>query len=184
MNWRGVTRRITGCLLLTALAAACGGDDADPTPTTTATGADPSRTPTIVPQPTATAHPEAEVLAAYENYWEVYADALRDRDHSRLDEVMTGPRLKRGMAEIAGLIADGRAVEQVVHLNPIVVEIVGDQAVILDEYENYSYYVDPATHQPLRPTPSTPQVLRDTVTMHRIDGVWKVFDGIRQETTE
>lgn len=183
MDWRRVAQGIIGSLLLAALAAACGGDDADPTPTTTATVADTSSTPTV-PQPTATPDPEAEVLAGYERYWEVYAEALRNRDDSRLDEVMTGPRLERGLQEIAGLVADDRAVEQVVHLNPIVVEIVGDQAVVFDEYENFSYYVDPATHQPLRPTPSTPQVLRDTVTMHRIDGVWKVFDGIRQESTE
>ncbi|MCC6176164.1 MAG: hypothetical protein IT305_12735 [Chloroflexi bacterium] len=183
MDWRGTTRGMTGSLLLAALAAACGGDDADPTPTARATVNTPSTTPTV-PQPTATPDPEAEVLAGYERYWEVYAEALRNRDDSRLDEVMTGPRLERGVAEIAGLVADDRAVEQVVHLNPIVVEIVGERAVIFDEYENYSYYLDPATHRPLRPTPSTPQVLRDTVTMHRIDGVWKVFDGIRQESTE
>lgn len=183
MDWRRVTKAVTASLLLAAIAAACGGDDADPTPTPTATAADISPTPTV-PQPTATPDPEAAVLEAYATYWEVYAEALRNRDDSRLDEVMTGPRLERGLAEVAGLIADDRAVEQVVHLNPIVVEIVGDQAVVFDEYENYSYYVDPGTHQPLRPTPSTPQVLRDTVTMHRIDGVWKVFDGIRQESTE
>ncbi|MBE7518359.1 MAG: hypothetical protein HS107_03850 [Thermoflexaceae bacterium] len=184
MDWRGITTAITAALLVAGLASACGGDDADPTPGATATPANSSQTPTVVAQPTATPEPEAEVLAAYERYWEVYAEALRNRDDSRLDEVMTGPRLERGVAEIAGLIADDRAVEQVVHLNPVVVEIVGDRAVVFDEYENYSYYVDPATHQPLRPTPSTPQVLRDTVTMHRIDGVWKVFDGIRQESTE
>ena len=183
MDWRRIRQGITGSLLLAALAAACGGDDADPTPTTTATAAATSPTPTV-PQPTATPDPEAEVLAGYERYWEVYAEALRNRDDSRLDEVMTGPRLERGVAEIAGLVADDRAVEQVVRPHPIVVEIVGDQAVVFDEYENFSYYVDPATHQPLRPTPSTPQVLRDTVTMRRIDGVWKVFDGIRQESTE
>lgn len=184
MDWPRITKGIASSLLLMALAAACGDDEADPTPETTATPAISSPTPTVVAQPTATPDPDAEVLAAYERYWEVYAEALRNRDDSRLEEVMTGPRLERGLAEIAALVADGRAVEQVVHLNPIIVEIVGDQAVVFDEYENYSYYVDPATHQPLRPTPSTPQVLRDTVTMHRIDGVWKVFDGIRQESTE
>ncbi len=172
-----------GLLVLVALfgAGGCGDDDGPDTPT--ATAAAPRPTPTVL-QPTATPDPEAEVLAAYAKYWEVYAQALRDRDDSRLSEVMTGPRLERGTAEIAGLIADDRAVEEVVHLNPIVVQIVGNQAVVLDEYENYSYYIDPATHQPLRPTPSTPQILRDTVTMHRIDGMWKVFDGIRQEPTE
>lgn len=182
MDLRSVTKVVASSLLVVAMAAACGDDGAESTPTATA-AAHSSPTPTV-PQPTATPDPKAEVLDAYAKYWEVYAKALRNRDDRRLDEVMTGPRLERGMAEIAGLIADDRAVEQVVRLNPIVVQIVGDQAVIFDEYENYSYYVDPATHQPLRPTPSTPQVLRDTVTMHRIDGVWKVFDGVRQGPTQ
>lgn len=183
MDWRSVTKGVVSSLLVAAMAAACGDDGVEPTPTVTAKVTAPSPTPTV-PQPTATPDPEAEVLDAYAKYWDVYAQALRDRDSSRLSEVMTGPRLERGTAEIAGLLADDRAVEQVVHLNPIVVKVVGDQAVIFDEYENYSYYVDPATHEPIRPTPSAPQILRDTVTMHRIDGVWKVFDGIRQEPTE
>lgn len=183
MDWRSVTKGVMGSLLVAAMAAACGDDGAEPTSTARATVDAPSTTPTV-PRRTATPDPEAEVLAGYARYWKVYAEALRNRDDGRLDEVMTGPRLERGVAEIAGLVADDRAVEQVVRPNPIVVEIVGDQAVVFDEYENFSYYVDPATHQPLRPTPSTPQVLRDTVTMHRIDGVWKVFDGIRQESTE
>ena len=45
MNWRRVAQWITGSLLVAALAAACGGDDADPTATTTATVADSSPTP-------------------------------------------------------------------------------------------------------------------------------------------
>lgn len=169
--------------LLALALGACGGGSAEPTPTATATVSNPSPTATA-PQPTATPDPEAEVLAAYAKYWEIYAQALRDRDDSRLSEVMTGPRLQRGTTEIAGLLAEDRAVEQVVHLNPVVVQITDDQALVLDEYENYSYYIDPATHQPIRPTPSTPQILRDTVTLHRVEGVWKVFDGIRQEPTE
>lgn len=169
--------------LLVLAVAACGSDGTETTPTAMTTTALPTSTPTL-PQPTATPDPEAEVLAAYTKYWDVYAQALRDRDDSRLSEVMTGPRLQRGTTEIAGLLAENRAVEQVVHLNPIVVQITGDQAVVFDEYENYSYYIDPTSHQPIRPTPSTPQILRDTVTLHRVEGTWKVFDGIRQESTE
>lgn len=182
MNGPRVRTVVMAGLLALALGA-CGGGSAEPTPTATATVSNPSPTATA-PQPTATPDPEAEVLAAYAKYWEIYAQALRDRDDSRLSEVMTGPRLQRGTTEIAGLLAEDRAVEQVVHLNPVVVQITDDQALVLDEYENYSYYIDPATHQPIRPTPSTPQILRDTVTLHRVEGVWKVFDGIRQEPTE
>lgn len=184
MDWRGITTTITAGLLVAALASACGDDDADPTPAPTATAANSSPTPTVVAQPTATPHPEAEVLAAYAKYWEVYIEALRNRDDSRLDEVMTGPRLDRGRQEIADLHAQGRAVQLVVDNDPIVLEIRGDLALISDQYENNSYYIDPVTKQPVGATPVGSEILKDLITLQRVDGVWKVRDGVREEPTQ
>ncbi|HMS71559.1 MAG TPA: hypothetical protein PKB03_00860 [Baekduia sp.] len=184
MDWRRVALGITGSLLVAALAAACGGDDADPTPTTIATGADPSPTATIAAQPTSTPDPDAEVLAAYAKYWEVYIEALRNRDDSRLDEVMTGPRLERGLQEIADLHAQGRAVQLVVENSPVLLEIRGDLALISDEYENNSYYIDPVTKQPVGATPVGSETLKDVITLQRVDGVWKVRDGVREEPNQ
>ncbi len=152
MDWRRIRQGITGSLLLAALAAACGGDDADPTPTTTATAAATSPTPTV-PQPTATPDPEAEVLAAYESYWEVYAEALRNRDDSRLDEVMTGPRLERGVRRRSQTcVRQGRCASS--RVEPQSRRRRRDRrrpGPVFDEYENNSYYVDPETHQPCKP---------------------------------
>lgn len=184
MNWRRVAQWITGSLLVAALAAACGGDDADPTATTTATVADSSPTPTVAPQPSATPNPEAEVLAAYAYYWEIYIEALRNRDDSRLDEVMTGPRLERGLQEIADLHARGRAVQLVVENSPVLLEIRGDLALISDEYENNSYYIDPVTKQPVGATPVGSETLKDLITLQRVDGVWRVRDGVREEPNQ
>jgi len=125
---------------------ACGGDsDASDTPTPdTRTSSPVASTATSVPT-TVTPSPEDEVLAAYADYWEVYAAALRDRDSSHLAEVMTGPRLDRGLQEVAALEAQGRcdcAHGRVRSGGP---EVRGDQALIADEYQNNSYYIDPET---------------------------------------
>lgn len=162
---------------------ACDGDsDASDTPTPdTRTSSPVASTATSVPT-TVTPSPEDEVLAAYADYWEVYAAALRDRDSSHLAEVMTGPRLDRGLQEVAALEAQGRAIALMVESDPVVLEVRGDQALIADEYQNNSYYIDPETKQPMGATPSAPETLKDTVTMQRIDGVWKVRDGVREES--
>ena len=180
MDWRRVTKAVTASLLLAAIAAACGGDDADPTPTPTATAADTSARPTVAAQPTVTPHPEAEVLAAYADYWQVYAEALRDRDDSRLDEVMTGPRLERAVAEIQDLRSQDYAVALVVNSRPVVVAIDGDEAMLMDAYENQSHRIDPETKIPLQPTPAPGPTLRDRVTLQRVGGTWKVVETVRQ----
>lgn len=184
MDWRRVTKGVAGSLLVMALAAACGGDEAGPTPAATATPGNASPTRTVVAGPTATPDPEAEVLAAYAEYWEIYIEALRNRDDSRLGEVMTGPRLQRGLQEIADLHAQGRAVQLVVDNSPIVLEIRGDLALISDEYENNSYYIDPVTKEPVGATPVGSETLKDLITLERVDGVWKVRDGVREEPSQ
>ncbi|MCL4230930.1 MAG: hypothetical protein KJ053_05075 [Dehalococcoidia bacterium] len=162
---------------------ACGGDDdTSDTPTPDARTSSPATTTATSPPTTVTPSPEDEVLDAYSNYWSVYAAALRDRDSSHLAEVMTGPRLDRGLQEVADLEAQGRAIALMVESDPVVLEVRGDQALIADEYQNNSYYIDPETKQPVGATPSAPETLKDTVTMERIDGVWKVRDGVREES--
>jgi len=162
---------------------ACGGDDdASDTPTRDSRTSSPvATTATSVPT-TVIPSPEDEVLDAYANYWSVYAAALRDRDASHLAEVMTGPRLDRGLQEVAALEAQGRAIALMVESDPVVLEVRGDQALIADEYQNNSYYIDPETKQPVGATPTAPETLKDTVTMQRVDGVWKVRDGVREES--
>lgn len=165
--------------LLALAVAACGGDGAEPTPTATATAAVPTATPTI-PQPTATPDPEAEVLAAYAKYWEVYGQALREHDASRLGEVMTGARLDRAITEVETLRRQGQVVAVAVQSTPVVVTIDGDQALLIDEYQNQSHLIDPDTESPLQPTPVPGPTLRDQVTLQLVDGTWKVTESTRE----
>ncbi len=176
-----IVKWITVLVLVSAFAgvtAACGrgaGGTSTPTPTTS-----PSATET--PKPVVTQSPEKDVLNAYVRYWKVYTEALFGLDESHLQEVMTGPRLDRAIQEIRALSAQGRAVRIVVENDPAAASIVGDVAQVIDVYKNASYQIDAVTKQPVAGT-GTPNVLRDTVTLERVGGVWKVRDAVRQVDT-
>lgn len=174
-----------GLLVLVALfgAGGCGDDDGaeTPTPQEISTSVNPSPT---TARPTAMPSLEDEVLAAYADYWEVYAQALRDRDASRLDEVMTGARLDRAIAEVEDLRNQGQAVALVVSSRPVVVGIERDHAFVLDEYENQTHLIDPESKSPLKPTPIPGATLRDRVTLQRVGETWKVMETVRQVTTQ
>ncbi len=184
-------RRLAITVALAALAlvvSGCDGGDGDggrvygqgsPTPAATATATlAPTQTPTASASPSA----EEEVLTAYLDYWDVYADAVYNLDTSRLEEVMTGPRLERGLNEIQDLRDQGRAVDIVVENDPVVVQIEGDRAVVHDEYENRSYFIDATTKEPLS-RPEGSQTIRDTVTLTRVDQTWKVLDTLREASS-
>lgn len=155
--------------------AACAGDREPPeTPRASRTS---SQTATV--EPAASLSPEEVVIEAYLNYWEVYSEGLYDLDESRLNEVTTGPRLDRAIREIQNLRDQGRAVEINVKNNPVLVELLGDQAIVFDEYENRSTFIDPATKEPLS-DPGEPEVIRDRVTLTRVGATWSVFDSVRE----
>ncbi len=162
---------------------ACGGDsDASDTPTPdTRTSSPVASTATSVPT-TVTPSPEDEVLAAYADYWEVYAAALRDRDSSHLAEVMTGPRLDRGLQEVAALEAQGRAIALMVESDPVVLRCAAIKHTSRTVPEQQLLHRPRGTKQPVGATPTAPETLKDTVTMQRVDGVWKVRDGVREES--
>jgi hypothetical protein len=131
-------------------------------------------------EPTATGSPEQTVKEAYLHYWGVYSEALFNLDSSRLSEVMTGPRLERALQEIERLEKQDRAVKIVVENRPVVVQVEGDQAVVLDEYENRSHFIDPETKEPLSEPPTTGETIRDRVTLTRVGDTWKVLDTVRE----
>lgn len=111
----------------------------------------------------------------------MYADAMLRLDGAQLHDVMTGPRLERALDEIETLRANGQAVRIVVESDPFVADISGDEAAIIDEYENSSYLIDPVTKEPVTDR-GEPNTLRDTFTLVREDDVWKVRDSVRQES--
>lgn len=162
--------------LLVGFAVACNGDDdSDGTPTPPSNGT----TETSSVAPSATASLDEVIKASYLEYWEVYADALYNLDSSRLAEVMTGPRLERAVDEVDGLLLQGRAVEIDVVNTPGVVQVDGSRAVLVDAYKNMSRFIDPQTKEPLS-SPAEPETIRDTVTMDLVDGIWKVYDSVRE----
>lgn len=176
-----IVKWITILVIVSAFAgvtAACGrGAEHTSTPTPLA-----SPIATETPRPVVTQSPEKDVLNAYVRYWKVYTEALFGLDESHLAEVMAGPRLDRAIQEIRSLSAQGRAVRIVVENDPAVASIVGDVAQVIDVYKNSSYQIDAVTKQPVAGT-GTPNVLRDTVTLERVGGVWKVRDAVRQVDT-
>ena len=185
MNNRWIPRLLLVLILPVLVGAAgCSGSGSGSSGTSTPTSQPTSTsvvTVSTTPQPSGTTSPEAQVLKDYANYWTVYTQALLDRDASHLSEVMTGPRLDRGLKEVSDLLQQGRAIALVVAPNPAVIQVNDTQAIVYDEYPNRSYYADAITKQPIGATPTAPATLNDTVTMHRVDGVWKVFDSVRTE---
>jgi len=182
MNWRRITKEITGGLSLALLASACGGDDPaptpTPTPTTTATAAA-TNTPTIAAQPTSTPNPEAEVLTAYANYWELYAEAVLNLDHSILTGVASEEELQQVQKEIETLRANGVALRVVIEHRPTVIELTDTSATVFDEMTNNSFYVDPETHEPPEGE-GNGETLIDTFFLEKVDGQWMVIRSIRQ----
>lgn len=177
MNWRCVMQRISGSLLLVALGAACGGDDSDPTATITV-AADPSPTPTS-PQPTSTPDPGAEVITAYLRYWELYAEAVLNLDHSVLIGAASEEELRQVQEEVETLRAEGVALRVVIEHRPTVIELTDTAATVFDEMTNNSFYVDPDTHEPPEGEGSG-ETLVDTFFLEKVDGQWIVIRSIRQ----
>jgi hypothetical protein len=169
---------LSASMLLGILLAACNGGPPSQEPTPTEAPSPSLGTVTVEPTPTAS--PEETVKEAYLHYWEVYSEALFNLDSSRLSEVMTGPRLERALQEIERLQEQGRAVKIVVENRPVVVQVEGDQAVVLDEYENRSHFIDPETKEPLSEPPATGETIRDRVTLTRVGDTWKVLDTVRE----
>ncbi|MGE3795315.1 MAG: hypothetical protein AB7I38_15485 [Dehalococcoidia bacterium] len=162
--------------------AACGGGDASPTPTPTATVvASPTVTPT---EPPATATPspeelEAEVSAAYLAYWDAYAEALLKRDASLVETFAVGVELQAIRDEIEQLRSDGWAVRIVVEHNFEIASLDETDAIVIDEYLNNSYLVNPETLEGDEQAGPN-EVIRDIFLLERIDGRWIVVQGGRE----
>jgi|GEM_PF-6215117 len=176
-TWLGV-----GLVLTTSmLAGACQGDESEsPTPTTTtATTAAPTSTPTATP--TATPSLEEEVSAAYLAYWDAYAEALLQLDVSLVQDAAVGEELERIASEIADLESDGVALRVVVEHDFTLVSPGTESAVVVDEYVDKSFYVDPTTKDPR--TADVPGVVtRDSFEMVRTEtGTWAVASSRRLE---
>jgi hypothetical protein len=166
--------------MLAVVALACGGDDQDQPGRA---GDDPAvAASTVTTSGTATATPtvEQEVLAAYMRYSDAYKQALFDLDAKHVEGVATGEQLQRIRAEIDGLRAQGLAGRIEVTHKPVVIQVSGDTATLLDEMVNNSFYVDAKTKEP--PVASgSGEILRDTFYLQRIGDKWMVTQSVRQK---
>lgn len=147
--------------------AACGGGGSDGPSATLATTPTTART-------TTTQSVEAQVEAAYLRSWDVYADAVRTFDTSKLASVYTDKALTLRSGEIADLKAAGTPARvSVIHDTSIQIVDASHQAVVRDSYRNHSVLLDSAG-RPTEPDPD--QVVSRQYLMLRIDGTWKVAD--------
>lgn len=136
---------------------------------------------TAPPSPTArpTVSPElaAEIGDAYQQYWQVRAEALYDLDASRLQEVMAGDHLTAAEDLISQLRSEGRAILTDVTHNYVVFEASQSDAGIVDEYADESVYIDLPSHQ--RITQPVGTKVKEQYQLNRIEGTWKVVSLIR-----
>ena len=93
---------------------------------------------------------------------------------------MAGAELEREEKAVRDLRAQGRAVKMDIDTNFRVRRATETEAVLDDEYLNRSVVIDAATKQPLA-TPGPPPTERVSFQFRKLDGVWKVVDGVRYE---
>lgn len=173
----GIRVAIGAISLLLGSACAGGGDEPTPsatvpTPTATASPAPPTATPT---PPV-----EQEVIEAYLMFWDLYAEAVLKLDASVIEGAVSPEEFERVKNDVADLEAQGLAARVVMEHNPVVIEVTGTSAILLDEMTNNSFYVDPETLQPPEAEGSG-ETVTETFFLERVDGQWIVIRSVRQQ---
>jgi len=166
-----------GVTLALALLAGCGGN-AESTPPNTTISAAPSTTAAAPSTTSTTRSAKAELLAAYNRSWEIYADALRRLDPSQLSTAFAGNALKAVRAEVATQKARRQPVRINVEHHPKVLLVNATDGVVADEGINHSVVLDPATGQPAEQDPEEP--FRERRSFRHLDGAWKVVEVIEE----
>ena len=161
-----------------------------PTAAPTAFTGDPRAAPIPLSGPISIDDPAAgqAVLDAYLNYFQVSGQALYNLDPAPLDAVAADRELQGLTNSIAQDRQQGRALKTDVKHNALVVRVEGDDAELVDTYDDSSIWVDPTTKQPLpgEVAPASPDVapvVSIKYQLHRFDGVWKVVGGTRYTCT-
>jgi hypothetical protein len=117
---------------------------------------------------------QREIAEAYVRHWEVVARAQFDLDSFQLKAAMAGDELARSEEDIRRLRAAGHAAHVEVELNFRIVKATADQATVYDEYVNRSVLLDAVTKQRISTKEPTPNVVKMSFEMRKIDGTWKV----------
>jgi hypothetical protein len=167
-------RRLLTATLLAMVVAGCG---ANPSPSRATTTAATAPATTGVAPPT-TLSAKVELLAAYERSWELYADALRRLDPSRLGLAFAGSALRAAQQEVATQKANHQPVRIDVEHHLRVLLVTATDGVVADEGVNHSVVLDPATGQPTEADPN--ERFKERRSFKFLDGSWKVVEIIEE----
>jgi hypothetical protein len=169
-----IRRRLLTATLLIVAVAGCGDTPASSPTTTTAAAA-----PTTTAAPPTTLSAKAELLAAYDRSWQVYADALRRLDPTRLPSAFAGNALRLAQQEVAEHKAKRQpSLVRVTHRARVLL-VTATDGVVQDNYTNHSVLLDPASGNPTEPDPN--EVIYQRQSLKRIGGVWKVVEVIEEQ---
>ena len=118
-----------------------------------------------------------ELNAAYERFWNVRAQVQISLDPGPLNQVEGGAELQNDTAAVNALRAQNQPQQINVQHHIQIMHATADGAAIRDDYVAYSVPVDPASNQPLTPTPTGTWHL--VYHIQRLSGTWKVIDAIQ-----
>jgi hypothetical protein len=125
-----------------------------------------------------------EVEQAFQRYLQVYSDAVWNLDASHLQDVLDGQALILVTDEVNQLKSSGRPVKIIEDdRQTAVVRAFNTTATLVDEYTSRSVYADPKTRL-LLPRDNPPLRVRQSYEFRKMDGVWKIVDGTREELGE
>jgi hypothetical protein len=129
--------------------------------------------------PTTTLSLREQIIAAYNNSWQVYADALRRLDPSNLAKAFAGDALRQAQQDVATQKAKHQPVRISITHHPKVLLATATDGVVQDNYRNHSVALDAATGAPVEPDPN--EVVYQRQSLKRVGGVWKVVEVIEEQ---
>jgi hypothetical protein len=137
-------------------------------------------TPNDSPTPTPTSL-ESQVERAYLAYWETWTESLLELDPAPLKRVTTSEALQTSR----DLVEDQREANQPVRVrvehNYRIVIRSETEAVVDDTFISHIVRLDPQTKEPIEPDPN--ETIRNTYTLRKVEGTWKVAEIIGIESS-
>lgn len=170
---------VLALVLMTWLLAACSGNGSGAPAATSAPATSAPAPPSVSTGPTITLSLNAQVLAAYNASWRVYADALRRLDPGNLHATFSGDALRQAEQDVATQKARHQPVRiSITHHARVLLANTTD-GVVQDNYRNHSVALDAATGKPVEPDPN--EVVNQRQSLKRVDGTWKVVEVIEEQ---
>jgi hypothetical protein len=164
--------------LAASVLAGCSGDSSPPGITSPPASSAP-RTSPASSTPSTTLSLRAQVLAAYNDSWRIYADALQRLNPSNLAKVFAGDALRQAEQDVATQKAKHQPVRiSITHHTRVLLANATD-GVVQDNYRNHSVALDAATGKPVEPDPN--EIVYQRQSLKRVGGVWKVVEVIEEQ---